>query len=212
MGKKGRKIPPLVKRLITRNGLKRLRSWPVPAPGWNVRRIILEVAGRGAWFTLTAVRKEFPFLLRYQISPHLLALWRRGLLERQAIDGRGVTTLGEHNATAQLARSIPRMTVKRPRARWAYRVTHAGLDELEGLRAGKRDVLGCRRSEAYRILAEWMPGRGPVHHRAIMARLGPGTWRGVTHWLRWNYGTPWPVEGRRGWWEWRAASWEELSE
>jgi hypothetical protein len=183
-----------------------------------MRRMMLEVASSpganaagerapsaettGGWFTRTTVLKRFPELGRaYALTYHLREAVKAGWLERQHIEGRPPTGWQRHGTG--------RMVVQRPKARWAYRVTYAGLDKLERLHAGQVGVLGIPRSRHYEILASWLPGRGAVPARVIRARLGV-RWRGVLTWLRWNYGTPWPVAGRPGYWEWREATKEEL--
>jgi hypothetical protein len=202
--KKRFRTPHQVKLLITRNPNKRLRQWVPPAAGWNMRRMMLEVASGGDWFTRPAVLKRFPEIGRdNSLSYHFREAVKAGWLERQHIEGRPTAP---HFTSADWNDERTHMV---HRARWAYRVTYAGLDKLERLRAGERDVLGRARSRHYAVLAEWLPGRGPVPARVIRARLGV-SWRGVLTWLRWNYGTPWPVAGRPGYWEWREASKAEL--
>lgn len=126
---------------------------------------------------------------------------RHGWLERAPIEGRGPTKWQPHGTR--------QMLVQRPRSRWAYRITHAGLDWLERLRNGERDVIGRRRSRNYQILSEWMPGRGPMPRAVVNARLGRLGWKAID-WVSANYGNPWPVYGRPGWWEWREWTREEL--
>ena len=177
-----RKHNSLTKSLVTRNPNKRLRGWVPPAPGWHTRRCILELAAGGAWFARPAVRKRHPGLTHGAMEYALRGLRQRGCLERKAIEGRA-------GAIAK--------------ARWVYRITPAGLAELEGLRAGTRDIIGRARSRHYAALAAWMPGRGAMPRKTIMARLGPGTWRRAVHWCWHAYGNPAPVYGRYGYWEWR---------
>jgi hypothetical protein len=209
MKEKRFRTPHTVKRLITRNPNKRLRTWVLPAVGWNMRRMMLEVASGGDWFTRTAVLKRFPEIGRANpLSYHFREAVKAGWLERQHIEGRPAVPHWTRQDRAEQG-PYPGMHVMRQKARWAYRVTYAGLDKLERLRAGERDVLGRARSRHYAVLAEWMPARGQVPRSVILARLGT-RWRGVLTWLRWNYGTPWPVAGRPGYWEWREATKGEL--
>jgi hypothetical protein len=206
--KKRHRIPSITKRLITRNTNKNLRTWSLPYPGWNLRRAILELGAGGEWFTSTAIVKRYG-VSRFTVSGQLTAMRKAGWIERQHIQGRPTAPHWTHADMAEESGIYPGMRKMRARARWAYRITHVGLDWLERLRNGERDVIGRARSEVLATLASWMPGRGPLPRRVVMARLGAPRWNAVG-WCSANYGNPWPVYGRLGYWEWREWSREEL--
>lgn len=195
----------LVKKLITRNPNKRLRAWLPPAPGWNSRRCVLETGAAGEWFTRPLVAR------RYGCSQSALgytfrALERAGQIERKQIEGRP-DTVGWHAFPEEPDPRTISGTVRRPKAIHAFRLTHAGLAHLEDLRAGKRDIIGRARSRYYATLQGWMPSRGPIPRRVILARLGRPSWP-VLGWCWRNYGNPRPIGG--GLWVWQEWTVEEL--
>ena len=201
-----RKHNSITRAVLTRNPNKRLRGWLPPAPGWNSRRCILELAAGGAWITRPAIRKKHPGMSFGAIDWRLQALVKAGCLERKHIEGRPVEP---HWTRADWGLSRDgRQPAMRSKARWAYRITHAGLAHLEDLRAGKRDIIGRSRSAHYAALREWMPGRGPMPLRLVRARLGAGAWREAVRWCWHAYGNPRPLGG--GLWVWHEWTVEEL--
>jgi hypothetical protein len=192
-----RKHNAITKRLITRNPNKRLRQWKPPAPGWNARRCILETGADGAWFTRPLVARKWGCSMS-ALGYAFRELEKAGAIERKRIEGRAGTEW-RHVPEEPSARN-PRHMVRRPKAVWAFRLTHAGLDALERLRAGERDIIGRARSAYYATLQGWMPGRGPIRRRIVLQRLGRPSWDVLT-WCWGNYGNPRPLGG--GLWVWQ---------
>lgn len=199
-----RKPDHLTKRLITRNPNKRLRGWLPPAPGWNSRRCILETGASGQWFTRPLVAKRYGCSLS-ALGWSFRELEKAGAIERKRIEGRKGT--GWQDLPEEPSGRNPRHMVRRPKAIYAWRITHAGLAVLEDLRAGRRDIIGRARSGYYAALQGWMPGRGPIRRRIVLQRLGGPSWD-VLSWCWWNYGNPRPIGG--GLWVWQEWAVEEL--
>lgn len=200
-----KKPSPSTARLITRNPNKRLRQWTPPGPGWNSRRCILEIGANGQWFTLPLVHRRYGCSLS-ALGWSFRELHKAGAIERKRIEGRPTAP---HWTLADRAEEGPQpgMFVMRQKARWAFRLTHAGMAALEDLRAGKRDIIGRARSVYYATLQGWMPGRGPIRRKIILQRLGRPSWR-VLDWCWENYGNPRPLGD--GTWVWQEWTVEEL--
>lgn len=194
------------KRLITRNRNKRLRKWLPPAPGWNSRRCILETGATGEWFTRPLVARKWRCSLS-ALGYAFRELERAGAIERKRIEGRPAEPHWTRADMAEESGIYPGMRVMRPKARWAFRLTHAGFATLEDLRCGKRDIIGRARSGYYAALQGWMPGRGPVRRKIVLQRLGGPSWR-VLEWCWGNYGNPRPLGD--GTWVWQEWTVEEL--
>lgn len=129
-----------------------------------------------------------------------------GHLERKAIEGRPASTLWQFCEPVAVG-PYPGMVTRRPKARWAYRVTVAGLAALERFRAGERGIIGRARTKVYPALEEFMRGKAPMRRKLLRARLGNPSWQAV-EWCWRNYGNPWPIGG--GLWVWREWTVEEL--
>ena len=163
------------------------------------------MGSEGQWFTRPLIRRRYGCSYG-AITWSVRELERVGAIERKRIEGRPAEPHWTRADRAE-AGPWPGAIKMRSKARHAFRVTLAGLDLLERLRAGEQDILGRARSGYYTALRAWMPGRGTIHRRVIQARLGRPSWDAIG-WCWANYGNPRPLGGGR--WVWQEWTVEEL--